>query len=188
MKEKIGNLPIFYLCNKVDKDRTALEFDRDSDSEDNVNKDPHNEGGKELLAYRALSQCHMVPDDIEYTQCPFFHGLSTKEVRNARLKKQSNQYTKQFDDLRFKLLKFIATGVNSHLRSAVEFLCQIQKRVFDFFLNCDLNQDTIPAQDELFSKLEIKEQGYVEELQKFLYNNLFKFSKAVEDIGQVPKS
>ncbi|XP_022785085.1 dual serine/threonine and tyrosine protein kinase-like [Stylophora pistillata] len=182
LKEKIGNLPIFYLCNKVDKDRTAVEYDRDSDLEDNVDKGPHNELGKELLAYRALSLCHMVPDDIEYTQCPFFHGLSTKEVRDARQKKQSNQYTKQFDDLRFKLLKFIATGVNSHLRSAVEFLCQIQKRVFDFFLNCDLNQDTIPAQDELFSKLEIKEQEYVEEMQKFLYNNLFKFSKAVEDI------
>ncbi|XP_022793272.1 dual serine/threonine and tyrosine protein kinase-like isoform X1 [Stylophora pistillata] len=181
LKEKVGNLPIFYLCNKVDKDRTALEFDRDSDTEDDIDKHPHSEEAKELLAYRALSQCYMVPDDIMYTECPFFHGLSTKEVRNARLKKQSNQYTKQFDDLRFKLLNFVATGVYSHLRSAAEFLCQIQKRVFDFFLNWDFNQDSIPAQDELFSKLEVKEREYVAKMQKYVYGNLYKFSKLVED-------
>ena len=155
LKEKVGNLPIFFLCNMVDKNWTALEFDKGSNLEEDVDKDPRNEEEKELLAYWALSQCYMVPGDIEPTQCPFFHGLSTKEVRNARLKKSSNQYTKQFDDLKFKLLKFVADGVTSHLRSAAELLCQIQKRVFDFFLNCDFNQDTIHAQDELFNKLEL---------------------------------
>ena len=173
-------MPIFYLCNKVDKDRTALEFDKDSDSED-VDKDPRNEEEKELLAYQALSQCHMVPDDIESTQCSFFHGLSTKEVRNARLKKHSNRYTKQFDDLKFKLLKFVAAGVTSHLRSAAELLCQIQKRVFDFFLNCDLNQDTIHAQDELFNKLELKERDYVIKMRCYVHDNLRKLSKIVKD-------
>ncbi|KAJ7342698.1 hypothetical protein OS493_040659, partial [Desmophyllum pertusum] len=34
LKEKVGNLPIFYLCNKVDKDQRAREFDRDSDEEE----------------------------------------------------------------------------------------------------------------------------------------------------------
>ena len=155
LKEKVGNLPNFFLCNMVNKNWTALEFDKGSNLEEDVDKDPRNEEEKELLAYWALSQCYMVPGDIEPTQCPFFHGLSTKEVRNARLKKSSNQYTKQFDDLKFKLLKFVADGVTSHLRSAAELLCQIQKRVFDFFLNCDFNQDTIHAQDELFNKLEL---------------------------------
>ena len=179
LKEKVGNLPIFYLCNKVDKDTTALEFDKDSDSEED--KDPPKEEEKELLAYRALSQCYMVPGDIEPTQCPFFHGLSTKEVRNARLKKHSNKYTEQFDDLKFKLLKFVAAGVTSHLRSAAELLCQIQKRVFDFFLNCDFNQDTIHAQDELFNKLELKERDYVVKMRGYVQENLYKLSKLVED-------
>lgn len=179
LKEKVGNLPIFYLCNKVDKNTTALEFDKDSDSEED--KDPPNEEEKEVLAYRALSQCHMVPGDIEPTQCPFFHGLSTKEVRNARLKKHSNQYTEQFDDLKFKLLKFVAAGVTSHLRSAAELLCQIQKRVFDFFLNCDFKQETIHAQDELFNKLELKERDYVVKMRGYVLQNLYKLSKIVKD-------
>ena len=163
LKKKVGNLPIFYLCNKVE------------------DKDPPNEEEKELLAYRALSQCYMVSGDAEPTQCPFFHGLSTKEVRKARLKKHSNQYTKQFDDLKFKLLKFVAAGVTSHLRSAAELLCQIQKRVFDFFLNCDFNQDTIHAQDELFNKLELKERDYVVKMRGYVQKNLYKLSKLVED-------
>ena len=179
LKEKVGNLPIFFLCNMVDKNWTALEFDKDSNSEEDVDKDPRNEEQKELLAYRALSQCYMVPGDIE--QCPFFHGLSIKEVRNTRLKKHSNQYTKQFDDLRFKLLKFVVAGVTSHLRSAAELLCQIQKRVFDFFLNCDFNQDTIHAQDELFNKLELKERDYVVKMRGYVLQNLYKLSKLVED-------
>ena len=173
-------MPIFYLCNKVDKDRTALEFDKDSDSED-VDEDPRYEEEKEMLAYRALSQCHMVPDNIESTQCSFFHGLSTKEIRKARSEKRSNRYTKQFDDLKFKLLKFVAAGVTSHLRSAAELLCQIEKRVFDFFLNCDLNQDTIHSQDELFNKLELKEHDYVVKMRGYVPLNFYKLSKLVEE-------
>ena len=175
-------MPIFFLCNMVDKNWTALAFDKDSNLEEDVDKDPRNEEEKELLAYWAqLSQCYMVPGDIEPTQCPFFHGLSTKEVRNARLKKSSNQYTKQFDDLKFKLLKFVADGVTSHLRSAAELLCQIQKRVFDFFLNCDFNQDTIHAQDELFNKLELKERDYVVKMRGYVQEKLYKLSKFVKD-------
>ena len=172
-------MPIFYLCNKVDKNTTALEFDKDSDSEED--KDPPNEEEKELLAYRALSQCYMVSGDAEPRHCPFFHGLSTKEVRKARLKKHSNQYTKQFDDLKFKLLKFVAAGVTSHLRSAAELLYQIQKRVFDFFLNCDFNQETIHAQDELFNKLKLKERDYVVKMRGYVLQNLYKLSKLVKD-------
>ena len=174
-------MPIFFLCNMVDKNWTALEFDKDSNLEEDVDKDPRNEEEKELLAYRALSQCYMVPGDIKPTQCPFFHGLSIKEVRNARLKKHSNQYTKQFDDLKLKLLRFVAAGMTSHLRSAVELLCQIQKRVFGFFLNCDFNQDTIHAQDEFFNKLELKERDHVVKMRGYVQENLYKLSKLVED-------
>ena len=165
----------------MDRDKTAREFDRDSDSEEDEKQEPNGEVGKEQLAYQALAKCHMVPEDIRSTQCPFFHGLSSKEVRNARLKNESNQYTKQFDELKSKLLQFAAIGVNSHLRSATEHLCQIQGRVFDFFLSCDFNEDTIPAQNELFDNLDAKEHEYVNKMRFYVSSNVHKFSSTIEN-------
>ncbi|XP_078380670.1 dual serine/threonine and tyrosine protein kinase-like isoform X2 [Oculina patagonica] len=180
MKEKVGNLPIFFLCNKVDKDQTAQEFDRDSDSEEDEDPSQSSGEGKEQLVYQALIKCHMVPGDIPSTDCPFFHGLSSKEVRSARLKKETNRYTEQFDELKSKLLQFAAIGVNAHLKSATELLCQIQERVFDFFLSCDLKKDRIPAQIELFDKLEVKEEEYVDKMRSYVNKNSSKFAMIVQ--------
>ena len=117
----------------MDKDKTAQEFDRDSESEDDEEPSPRSDEEKEQLVYQALAECQMVPEDLPLTECPFFHGLSSKEVRLARLKKETNRYTEQFDVLKSKLLQLAAFGVNTHLKSATELLCQIQERVFDFF-------------------------------------------------------
>lgn len=179
LKEKIGNLPIFYLCNKVDKDKTAREFDRDSDSEDDGESSPRSGEEKEQLVYQALVECQMVPKDIPLTECPFFHGLSSKEVRLARLKRETNRYTKQFDVLKSKLLPFAASGVNAHLKSATELLCQIQERVFDFFLSYDFKEDRIPAQNELFDKLEVKELEYVNKMRDYVNKNKSKFAAII---------
>ena len=181
MKEKVGNLPIFYLCNKVDQDQTAREFDRDSDSEEDEEHSPRGGEEKEQLVYQALAKCHMVPGNVTWTECRFFHGLSSKEVRIARLRKESNRYTEQFDVLNSKLLQFAATGVNSHLKSAIELLCQVQERVYDFFLSCDLKKDRIPAQNELFDKLELKEQDYVNKMRLYVNNNSSKFAQIVQN-------
>ena len=116
----------------MDKDKAAREFDRDSDAEDDDEPSPRSGEEKEQLVYQALVECEMVPKDILLTECPFFHGLSCKEVRLARMRRETNQYKKQFDVLKSKLLSFAASGVNAHLKSATELLCQIQERVFDF--------------------------------------------------------
>lgn len=163
----------------MDKDETAREFDRDSDSEEDEEPSPSSGEGKEQLVYQALTKCHMVPEGIPSAECPFFHGLSSKEVRIARLKKETNRYTEQFDVLKSKLLQFAAIGVNAHLKSATELLCQIQERVFDFFLSCDLKKD-IPAQNELFDKLEVKEQEYVSKMRFYVNNNSSKFATIVQ--------
>ena len=179
LKEKVGNLPIFYLCNKVDKDQTAREFDRDSDSEDDEEPSPRSGEEKEQLVYQALVECQMVPRDIPLTECPFFHGLSSKEVRLARLKKETNRYTKQFDVLKSKLLPFAASGVNAHLKSATELLCQIQARVFDFFLSYDFKEDRTPLQNELFDKLQVKELQYVNKMRDYVNRNESKFADII---------
>jgi len=179
LKEKVGNLPIFYLCNKVDKDKTAEEFDRDSDLEDDEEPSLRSDEEKEQLVYQALAECQMVPEDIPWTECPFFHGLSSKEVRLARLKKETNRYTEQFDVLKSKLLQFAAFGVNAHLKSATEFLCQIQERVFDFFLSYDFKEDRIAAQNELFDKLEVKELQYVNKMRDYVNKSESRLAKIV---------
>ena len=163
----------------MDKDKTAREFDRDSDSEDNEEPSPSSSEDKEQLVYQGLVECQMVPKDIPLAECPFFHGLSSKEVRLARLKNETNQYTKQFDVLKSKLLQFAAFGVNAHLTSATELLCQIQERVFDFFLSYDFKEDRIPAQNELFDKLAIKEQQYVNKMTDYVNKNESKFASIV---------
>lgn len=176
LKEKVGNFPIFYVCNKVDRDQTAREFDRDSDAEDDEESEPRSEEEKVNLVYQALVNCQMVPEDMPWNECPFFHGLSSKEVRNARLKKVTNQFTGQFDILKSKLLKFAAIGVNAHLKSATELLCQIQDRAFDLFLTCDFQ---IPVQSELFDYLESKEQEYVQRMRGYVRDNRPKFAKMI---------
>ena len=163
----------------MDKDQTAREFDRDSDSEDDEEPSPRSGEEKEQLVYQALVECQMVPKDIPLTECPFFHGLSSKEVRLARLKKETNRYTKQFDVLKSKLLSFAASGVNAHLKSATELLCQIQERVFDFFLSNDFKEDRIPDQNELFDKLEVKEQQYVNKTRDLVNKHKSKFAYIV---------
>ena len=165
----------------MDKDKTAREFDSDSDSEDDEEPSPNNGEEKEQLVYQALADCQMVPKDIPLTECSFFHGLSSKEVRLARLKKETNQYTEQFDVLKSKLLQFAAFGVNAHLKSATELLCQIQERVFDFFLSHDFKEDRIPAQNELFDKLEVKELQYVNKMRDYVSKSRSKFAAIVEN-------
>ena len=184
MKEKVGNLPIFFVCNKVDKDQRALEFDRDSDSEEGSGSEDDRpsgkEKGKEHVVFQALANCQMVPEDVAWEDCAFFHGLSSKEVRSARLKKElnkvPNQFTEQFNVLKSKLLKFAAIGVNSHLKSATELLCQIQNRVFDLFLTCDFQK---PVQSGLFDSLESKEQSYIEQTVTYIKAHRSKIAKII---------
>lgn len=180
LKEKVGNLPIFYVCNKVDKDQRAREFDRDSESEEDEETEPRSGEDKVKLAYQALAKCHMVAEGVPLEECPFFHGLSSKEVRNARLKKETNQFTEQFDVLKTKLLKFAAIGVNAHLKSASELLCQIQDRVFDLFLTYDFKEGRIPVQSDLFDDLEEKEQKYIHKMKCYVRDNRSKFAKIVD--------
>ena len=169
MKEKVGNLPIFFVCNKVDKDQKAQEFDRESDSESNSKSEHDNSSEKEkekqYVVYQALAKCQMVPEDLAWEDCAFFHGLSCREVRSARRNKVTNQFTEHFDILKSKLLKFAVVGVNSHLKSATELLSQIQNRVFDLFLTCGFQK---PVQSGLFDSLKSKEQSYVEQTVTYI--------------------
>ena len=187
LKEKVGNLPIFFVCNKVDKDQTAREFDLHSESEDDEETKSRSGEEKVTVAYRALAKCCMVPEDVPLEECPFFHGLSAKEVRNARLKKETNQFTQQFDALKSKLLKFAAAGVNAHLKSATSLLCQIQDRAFDLFLTDDFKEGGKRVQDHLFDCLELKEQEYVQKMRSYVKTNEFMFARMISNVINTEK-
>ncbi|KAJ7373442.1 hypothetical protein OS493_013037 [Desmophyllum pertusum] len=94
--------------------------------------------------------------------------------------KETSRYTEQFDVLKSKLLQFAAIGVNGHLKSATELLCQVQERVFDFFLSCDFTEDRMPTQNELFDNLDVKEQEYINKMRCYVDDNCSKFAKIVE--------
>ena len=153
----------------MDKDQKAQEFDRESDSESNSKSEHDNSSEKEkekqYVVYQALAKCQIVPEDLAWEDCAFFHGLSCREVRSARRNKVTNQFTEHFDILKSKLLKFAVVGVNSHLKSATELLSQIQNRVFDLFLTCGFQK---PVQRGLFDSLKSKEQSYVEQTVTFI--------------------
>lgn len=180
LKEKVGNLPIFYVCNKVDEDQRAQEFDQDSESDDNEETKPRSAEEKISCAYQALAKYHMVPADVPFVECPFFHGLSSKGVRNARLKKETNRFTEQFDALKFKLLKFAANGVSAHLKYGSELLCQIQDRVFDLFLSCNFKEGKISPQDDFFDHLEMKELEYYANMTRYVARNESHFAYMID--------
>ena len=180
LKKKVGNLPIFYACNKIDKDQKAQEFDRDSESEDDEETKPRSTEEKVKLAYQALAKCRMVPGDISSEDCPFFHSLSTREVRSARLKKETNRFTEQFEVLKSKLLKFAAVGINTHLKSGTELLCRIQERVFGLFLAHDFKKGgQTPVQEDLFVHLEQKELKYVHRMRSYITDNRSKIISGI---------
>ena len=164
----------------MDKDQKAQEFDRESDSESNSKSEHDNSSEKEkekqYVVYQALAKCQMVPEDLAWEDCAFFHGLSCREVRSARRNKVANQFTEQFDILESKLLKFAVVGVNSHLKSATELLCQIQNRVFDLFLTCDFQK---PVQSGLFDSLESKEQRYLEQTVTYIKSHRSEIAKII---------
>ena len=166
----------------MDKDQKAQEFDRESDSESNSKSEHDNSSEKEkekqYVVYQALAKCQMVPEDLAWEDCAFFHGLSCREVRSARRNKVTNQFTEQFDILKSKLLKFAVVGVNSHLKSATELLSQIQNRVFDLFLTCGFQK---PVQSGLFDSLESKEQSYVEHTVTYIKSCRSKFAEVISE-------
>ena len=164
----------------MDKDRKAQEFDRESDSESNSKSGHDNSSEKEKekqhVVYQALAKCQMVPEDLAWEDCAFFHGLSCREVRSARRNEVTNQFTEQFDILKSKLLKFAVVGVNSHLKSATELLSQIQNRVFDLFLTYGFQK---PVQSGLFDSLKSKERSYVKQTVIFIKSHRSNFAKTI---------
>lgn len=185
LKEKIGNLPIFFVCNKIDEDLRAKEFDYDSESGDEEETKPRSGKEKVVVAYQALAKCHMVPEDIPHAECPFFHSLSSKEVRSSRLKKETSQFTLEFDALKSKLLKFAASGINAHVRAGTRLLCNIQDRLFDLFLSSNFEEGQDYLQDDLFKHLEVKELEYYRSMTRYLETNTSTFVsviyKAIKD-------
>lgn len=175
-------MPIFYVCNKIDKDQKAQEFDRDSESEEDEETKPRSSEEKVKLAYQTLAKCHMVPGDIPSEDCPFFHSLSTKEVRSARLKKETNPFTEQFEVLKSKLLKFAAVGINTHLKSGTELLCRVQDRVFDLFLAHDFRKEgQTPVQEDLFVHVEQMELKYVQKMRSYVTDNRSKIASGISN-------
>ena len=164
----------------MDIDQEAQKHDHDSDSESDSESEDDNfsekENEKEYIVYQALAKYQMVPEHVPWEDCAFFHGLSCKEVRKARVKKVPNQYTEQFNVFKSKLLKFAAFGVKSILKSATELLCHIQDRVFDLFLTCDFQK---PVQNELFGVLEFKEQKYVEMTTSYIRTHESDFAEII---------
>ncbi|XP_015769027.1 PREDICTED: uncharacterized protein LOC107347578 [Acropora digitifera] len=179
LKEKIGNLPIFFVCNKIDDDLRAQEFDYDSESEDEGETKPRSSKEKVRVAYQALAKCNMVPKDIPPAECPFFHSLSSKGVRSSRLKKETSHFTLEFDTLKSKLLKFATSGINAHVRVGSELLCKIQDRLFDLFLSCNFEEGQDSLQDDLFKHLEVKELDYYKSMTQYLETNTSTFADVI---------
>ena len=121
----------------------------------------------------------MVPKDITLAECPFFHSLSAKGVRSSRLKKETNQYTLEFDALKSKLLKFAASGINAHVRAESELLCKIQDRLFDLFLSCNFEEGQDSLRDDVFKHLEIKELEYYKSMTQYLETNTSTFADVI---------
>ena len=179
----------------MDHDKRALEFDKDSTSEE----DDEDEDGngrksrtgqeKQELAFHSLVICGLLSTDAPLAECEEFHGISSKEVRTARRRNQTNHYTQEFDLLKTKLLNFAARGVTSHLDGATRVLRQIQERVFELFLSWDVNDDELGYQSQLFDDLEQKERKYFNNMTSHINQNKNNFARIINDaiINEKPK-
>ena len=121
----------------------------------------------------------MVPKDIPPAECPFFHSLSAKGVRGSRLKKETSQFTLEFDTLKSKLLRFVTSGINAHVRVGSELLCTIQDRLFDLFLSCNFEEGQDSLQDDLFKHLEVKELEYYKRMTQYLETDTSTFADVI---------
>ena len=121
----------------------------------------------------------MVPKDILPAECPFFHSLSCKGVRSSRLKKETSHFALEFDTLKSKLLKFVTSGINAHVRVGSELLCKIQDRLFDLLLSCNFEEGQDSLQDDLFKHLEVKELEYYKSMTQYLETNASTFADVI---------
>ncbi|XP_032222785.1 dual serine/threonine and tyrosine protein kinase isoform X2 [Nematostella vectensis] len=134
LKERIDSIPIFFVCNKVDTNAKAAEFDRDSDdSDDDSSLD--NVETKMRQAYKALVGYGLIDSDIQLEDCAAFHGISTHEVRKARHKKIHNQFTDAFEVMKSSFLTFLDNSLNANLGYTTDLLLRILQRIFDFYIS-----------------------------------------------------
>ena len=121
----------------------------------------------------------MVPKDILPAECPFFNSLSSKGVRSSRLKKETSQFTLEFDTLKSKLLKFATSRINAHVRAGSELLYKIQDRLFDLLLPCNFEEGQDSLRDDLFKQLEVKELEYYGSMTRYLETSTSTFEDVI---------
>lgn len=178
LKQKIGGIPIFFVCNKVDFDERAAEFDRDDD-EDESYLNPENQlkiiNEKKTRIFSALLRSHIIEKELnEVDSCDFFHGVSTKEVRKARRKRNSDvlkEHTDAFERMKQCFLNFASESIIRHVSKVASLLGGIQQRIFDFYI---CRQHINLEMHEIYSvilKLRSTEASCFENMRRYVLEN-----------------
>ena len=183
LKEKRGYCPIFYVCNKVDWNKEAESFDRDDDDEveDLETAIERVVREKSQLSYTRLVNNGLLNSDVALEDCEEYHGISTKEVRNARREKKTNQYTREFEKMKNKLLKFATESFHSYLGAATAQLSAVQQRVFGLVLSQGSGRDDRKSLEALLEQLKSKELEYLNRVEGYRAEQERKLARIIEN-------
>ncbi|KAK3712990.1 hypothetical protein QZH41_014112 [Actinostola sp. cb2023] len=181
LKQKIGAIPIFFVCNKVDVDERAAEFDRDDDDDESY-LNPENQlkiiQGKKMRVFSALVRSHIIEKELDDVDtCEFFHAVSTREVRKARRKRKSPDYVlrehiSSFERMKRCFLTFASENIVSHVSNVSRLLGGIQQRIFDFYVSrLHVNLEMFEIQKMIASLRHVEESCFQKMRQYVLENS-----------------
>ncbi|XP_031573993.1 uncharacterized protein LOC116307815 [Actinia tenebrosa] len=186
LKQNIGNIPIFFVCNKVDVDEQAAKFDRDDDEDESyMSAESQKEvlQSKKMRAFSALVRAQLIDVETDVDNCDFFHAISTREVRKARRSQvlnTENIHLSSFEKMKTSFLKFASASINSHLKSVAQTLMAIQQRIFRFYLNRNLKSREFDNVHHVTLRLKTEEKIYFEKLRMYVKENGEKLERIVD--------
>lgn len=187
LKQSIGNIPIFFVCNKVDVDEQAAQFDRDDDEDESyMTEESQMEviQSKKMRAFFALVRAQLIDVETDVDNCDFFHAISTREVRKARrsrVPKTENIHMSSFEKMKASFLKFASASINSHLEVIARTLMVIQQRIFRFYLSRNLKSREFDSVHKVTLRLKTEEKIYFEKMRMYVKENGEKLERIVDN-------
>lgn len=175
------------MCNKVDVDEQAAEFDRDDeDDESYMTEESQLEvmRSKKMRAFSALVRAQLIDVETDVENCELFHAISTREVRKARRQREpstENIHMSSFEKMKASFLKFASASINSHLKNITNTLVTIQQRIFRFYLSRNLKSRESVNVKKVTLRLKEEEKLYFEKMRRYVMENEEKLESIVNN-------